>query len=100
MARKEGAALADLEAAFLDQDDLTQLFSDHIHPNDRGYQIMAHEFFKAITEPLAMTGSVFGLPADTPFDFAPAPPGAAPPHGRPPDGFRHEMPRHQERRRE
>ena len=28
------------------------IFTDHVHPNDRGYQIMAHEWFRAIIDPL------------------------------------------------
>ena len=48
LAVEEGAALADLEAAFLRQPDLASLFSDHVHPNDQGYQLMAAEFFRAI----------------------------------------------------
>lgn len=53
LARDEGALLVDLEAAFLREPDLTQLYADHVHPNDRGYRIMADEFFRAITEPSA-----------------------------------------------
>ena len=71
LARDEGALLVDLEAAFLAQGDLTQLFADHIHPNDRGYQIMAEEFFKAITEPQTSTSSIFELPVAEPFDLFP-----------------------------
>jgi lysophospholipase L1-like esterase len=48
LAEQEGAVLADLEAAFLREGDLTSLFSDHVHPNDRGYQVMADEFFRAL----------------------------------------------------
>jgi acyl-CoA thioesterase-1 len=48
LATDEGAALADLEAAFLQQPDLAALFFDHVHPNDQGYQIMAAEFLRAI----------------------------------------------------
>lgn len=48
LAEDEGAVLADLEAAFLREPDLASLFSDHIHPNDRGYLVMAEEFFRAI----------------------------------------------------
>lgn len=49
LASDEGAALADLEAAFLRESDLASLFSDHVHPNDSGYEIMAEEFFRAIS---------------------------------------------------
>jgi len=54
LARQEQIVLADMEAAFLKQGSLPQLFSDHIHPNDRGYQIMAQVFFDAITRPIAI----------------------------------------------
>jgi acyl-CoA thioesterase-1 len=49
LAADEGAVLADLEAAFLREPNLASLYSDHVHPNDRGYQVMAGEFFRAIT---------------------------------------------------
>ena len=51
MARAEGAVVADLHAAFLRESDLSALFADHVHPNDRGYQVIAAEFFRAITRP-------------------------------------------------
>ena len=51
MARQEGAVLADLHAAFLREPSLPDLFVDHVHPNDRGYQVIAQEFFRAITQP-------------------------------------------------
>ena len=56
-AREEGAVLVDLEAAFLRQPNLGALFVDHVHPNDSGYEIMATEFFNAITRP-ATTGAM------------------------------------------
>ena len=54
MVKEEGAALADLHAAFEEEaaGDLPALFSDHIHPNDRGYDAIAREFFRAITSPV------------------------------------------------
>jgi lysophospholipase L1-like esterase len=48
MAAAEGAFLVDVEKAFLAQGDLTKLFSDHVHPNDAGYAIIAQTFFEAI----------------------------------------------------
>ena len=51
MARAEGAVVADLEAAFLAQPTLRALYTDHIHPNDAGYEVMAQAFFEAITLP-------------------------------------------------
>jgi hypothetical protein len=74
MARQEGALLADLEAAFLREPALPPLFSDHIHPSDRGYEIIAREFFRAITTPTAGT-SAFSEP--TAFFREAAEPGAA-----------------------
>jgi lysophospholipase L1-like esterase len=49
LARAEGALLADPEPLFLAAPDLTQLYVDHIHPNDAGYELMAQAFFTAIT---------------------------------------------------
>ncbi len=52
MAAAEGATLADLNAAFKGEDPaLESLFSDHVHPNDRGYAVMAAEFFRALIAP-------------------------------------------------
>jgi lysophospholipase L1-like esterase len=51
LARDEGIALADVEAAFLQQPSLEDLLADHVHPNDDGYRIIADVFLRAITEP-------------------------------------------------
>ncbi|HVR70832.1 MAG TPA: SGNH/GDSL hydrolase family protein [Vicinamibacteria bacterium] len=51
MARAEGAVVADVHAAFLREANVPGLFADHVHPNDRGYQVIAAEFFRAITAP-------------------------------------------------
>jgi lysophospholipase L1-like esterase len=48
VAREEGAPVADIQAAFLQHGDLPSLYSDHVHPNDAGYQIVAEAFFEAI----------------------------------------------------
>lgn len=48
MAREQGAFLVDVEKAFLAQGDISKLFSDHVHPNDAGYQLIAQTFFEAI----------------------------------------------------
>jgi lysophospholipase L1-like esterase len=54
MVQEEGAVLADLHAAFEEEaaGDLSALFTDHVHPNDRGYGALAREFFRAITAPV------------------------------------------------
>jgi lysophospholipase L1-like esterase len=61
MAREEGAAVADIHAAFLREPNLGGLFADHVHPNDRGYQAIAGEFFRAISRP-ASSAAPAGLP--------------------------------------
>ena len=58
LAREQGALLVDIEAAFRREPKLSDLFSDHVHPNDRGYGIMAETFFAAITQP-ASEGEAF-----------------------------------------
>ena len=68
LARAEGAILADLEAAFLAQPSVPALFSDHVHPSDAGYEVMAQVFFEAITRPATGTSTLEG-----PELFAPPP---------------------------
>ena len=50
---QERAVLADPWSVFMREagDNLPSLFSDHVHPNDRGYSLMAGEFTRAITAP-------------------------------------------------
>jgi hypothetical protein len=67
MAKQEGAPVADLEAAFLAEPSLPALYSDHIHPNDSGYAIIAREFFNAITSP---RGSASGGAFEPAFDLS------------------------------
>jgi hypothetical protein len=56
MARAEGAIVADLNAAMkAESPDLPELFTDHVHPNDRGYGAMADAFFRALTQPVGTT---------------------------------------------
>ena len=73
MARAEGAVVADLEAAFLAQPTLRALYSDHIHPNDAGYEVMAQAFFEAITLPATGTSA-----AGPPIPFPSVTPSRAP----------------------
>jgi lysophospholipase L1-like esterase len=57
LVRAEGAVVADVHAAMLreagGESGLPALFSDHIHPNDRGYDAIADAFFLAIVTPAA-----------------------------------------------
>jgi lysophospholipase L1-like esterase len=86
LARAQGAALADIEGAFRSAagSDLSQLFSDHIHPNDRGYAIIAASFFTAITQP-GGTAATAARPTPSlfrePLRGLPPGPHAHPPHG-------------------
>lgn len=52
MAAQEGVPVADVYTVFMRNPDLASLFADRLHPNDRGYEIIASEFFAAITRPL------------------------------------------------
>ena len=62
MAQEEGAFLVDTEKTFRAQGDLTKLFSDHVHPNDTGYSLIAQTFFEAVAHGKA-TPSSTSLPA-------------------------------------
>jgi len=57
MANQEGVVLADMWQAFFRVREIGDLFSDHIHPNDAGYRIMADTFFDAITRSRVATAS-------------------------------------------
>jgi acyl-CoA hydrolase len=57
MAKQEGAAIAEVHGAFLEQSSLPPFFDDFLHPNDDGYRVMARAFVDAITRPLATSGS-------------------------------------------
>jgi lysophospholipase L1-like esterase len=46
-----------VEKAFLAAGDLPRLFSDHVHPNDAGYQLIAQTFFEAIAHGRATPNS-------------------------------------------
>ena len=76
-AREEGAVLVDLHAAFLASGNQASLYSDALHPNDGGYEIMAQAFFRAITQGTVPPAATIALdrrrPALTPAgpDFVP-----------------------------
>lgn len=49
MAREEGAFVVDLYQTFQNQGgDLSRFYSDPVHPNDAGYDVIANGFFEAI----------------------------------------------------
>jgi len=78
MAREEGAVLVDLYAAFMREPNYKDLLFDHVHPNDRGYEIMATEWLKAITQPAAASQAAEGA------DLEPPPPTGKKFYGNPP----------------
>jgi lysophospholipase L1-like esterase len=53
LARQERVALADLHAVYTREPSLPALYADFLHPNERGYQLMAQEFFRAVTRPVS-----------------------------------------------
>ena len=57
MAQQERAPIAEVHGNFLKQSSLPPLFSDFLHPNDAGYQVVAQSFFDAITKPLSASAS-------------------------------------------
>ena len=76
LARDERVPLADPHALFLRESDPSSLFVDHVHPNDRGYELMAEAFFRAITtsaEPASTSGWLAKAPSllFAPADLAP-----------------------------
>jgi acyl-CoA hydrolase len=72
MAAQERAQVAEIHGDFLKQPSLPPLFDDFLHPNDRGYTLVAQAFFRAITQPLP--GGAAALDDGGPALFAP--PGA------------------------
>lgn len=71
MARAEGAVVADLHAALIaETDDLPALFSDHVHPNDRGYAVIADAFFRALTGPVGAASTAQDAVGPVPPDAA------------------------------
>lgn len=61
MAAQQRVPVAEVQAGFVREagSDLSQLFVDLVHPNDRGYRIIADEFFKALSRPAAASSSSF-----------------------------------------
>ncbi len=60
MAAQEQVAVADLNAEMKAAPSLASLFSDDVHPNDAGYQLIAQAWFKAITRGRTSTTSATG----------------------------------------
>jgi lysophospholipase L1-like esterase len=60
MAQEEGVPIAEIHSDFMAQPSLRDLFDDHVHPNDAGYQIIARSWFNAITQPESAATAAFG----------------------------------------
>jgi lysophospholipase L1-like esterase len=60
MAAQEQVAVADLNAEMKTAPSLSSVFSDDVHPNDAGYQLLAQAWFKAITRGRAAATSAAG----------------------------------------
>ncbi len=67
LARSEGAQLADVEKVLLAaaNGNFAQLFVDHVHPNDRGYEIIADEFYRALSSGRATSNATTALALPT-----------------------------------
>ncbi len=57
LAHQEGIAVADLNAEFKAQADMPSLYSDDLHPNDAGYEVMAQGWMKGIAGARSTTAS-------------------------------------------
>jgi len=51
LAASSGALLVDVHAAFDTAGPTSELFVDHVHPNDAGYEVIAGAYFRALTGP-------------------------------------------------
>jgi lysophospholipase L1-like esterase len=51
LAASGGALLVDVHAAFEAAGPTSELFVDHVHPNDAGYAVIADAYFRALTGP-------------------------------------------------
>ncbi len=67
MAREEGVVIAEVHGDLVDQPSLRNLFADHVHPNDAGYQIIARSWWIAMTSPATAASARGGMPG---FGFA------------------------------
>jgi lysophospholipase L1-like esterase len=61
MAREEGAAVADLYRALVAGGEPRTLLVDHVHPNDRGYDLLATEWYRAITSAASTASGRFDV---------------------------------------
>jgi lysophospholipase L1-like esterase len=62
LAREMNVPLADPQELFVKSPNFDNLFVDHVHPNNSGYELIAQAFFTAITTPLAASATAAGPP--------------------------------------
>jgi lysophospholipase L1-like esterase len=78
MAFEEEALVVDLHAAFMATGSLSDLFVDHVHPNPRGYELMAETWFNTLTQPRSLNPSAAYLRTAPPPMARPGPGGPPP----------------------
>jgi lysophospholipase L1-like esterase len=57
MALEEDALLVDIHGAFMAAGGPSGLIVDHVHPNDRGFEVMAEAWFNALTRPRSFSAA-------------------------------------------
>ena len=57
LAKEQNVPLADPEALFSKDANPAHLYTDHVHPNDAGYDLIAQAFFAAIATPVETSAS-------------------------------------------
>jgi lysophospholipase L1-like esterase len=62
LGREQNVPVADVQAAFSRAGSLPRLFVDHVHPNDDGYEIIAQEFFRAVSAARDAPATTSALP--------------------------------------
>ena len=57
LANEQQVLLADINAEFKASGNMSSLYSDDVHPNDAGYQVLAQAWFKAISRSRSLTAA-------------------------------------------
>jgi len=59
LGREMGVPVADPQALFVASPNFQNLYVDHVHPNNAGYELIAQAFFTAIATPTGASGAGF-----------------------------------------
>ena len=62
LGRELGVPVADPQALFVASPNFQNLYVDHVHPNNSGYELIAQAFFAAIATPAGTSGAGLSLP--------------------------------------